>query len=59
MPRIDVNRSGEMEAFVQVVDKGGFSAAFPDELAYWQGYIRPSSRRTMVPGWQTNPLRVA
>jgi DNA-binding transcriptional LysR family regulator len=27
MPRIDVNRSGEMEAFVQVVDKGGFSAA--------------------------------
>ncbi|QRF54978.1 LysR family transcriptional regulator [Variovorax paradoxus] len=27
MPRIDVNRSGEMEAFVQVVDAGGFSAA--------------------------------
>ena len=27
MPRIDVNRSGEMEAFVQVVESGGFSAA--------------------------------
>ena len=27
MPRIEVNRSGEMEAFVQVVDRGGFSAA--------------------------------
>ena len=27
MPRIDVNRSGEMEAFVQVVEKAGFSAA--------------------------------
>jgi DNA-binding transcriptional LysR family regulator len=27
MPRIDVNRSGEMEAFVQVVEHGGFSAA--------------------------------
>ena len=27
MPRIDVNRSGEMEAFVQVVERGGFSAA--------------------------------
>lgn len=27
MPRIDVNRSGEMETFVQVVDRGGFSAA--------------------------------
>lgn len=27
MPRIDVNRSGEMEAFVQTVDRGGFSAA--------------------------------
>ena len=27
MPRIDVNRSGEMEAFVQVVEAGGFSAA--------------------------------
>ncbi|CAN5145089.1 LysR substrate-binding domain-containing protein [soil metagenome] len=27
MPRIDVNRSGEMEAFVEVVDQGGFSAA--------------------------------
>jgi len=27
MPRIDVNRSGEMEAFVRVVDTGGFSAA--------------------------------
>ncbi len=26
MPRIDVNRSGEMEAFVQVVERGGFSA---------------------------------
>ena len=26
MPRIDVNRSGEMEAFVQVVDRGSFSA---------------------------------
>jgi DNA-binding transcriptional LysR family regulator len=27
MPRLDVNRSGEMEAFVTVVDRGGFSAA--------------------------------
>jgi DNA-binding transcriptional LysR family regulator len=27
MPRIDVNRSGEMETFVQVADRGGFSAA--------------------------------
>lgn len=27
MPRPDVNRSGEMEAFVQVVERGGFSAA--------------------------------
>lgn len=27
MPRIDVNRSGDMEAFVQVVERGGFSAA--------------------------------
>ena len=27
MPRIDVNRSGEMEAFVQVVEREGFSAA--------------------------------
>lgn len=27
MPRIDVNRSGEMEAFVQIVEAGGFSAA--------------------------------
>ncbi len=27
MPRIDVNRSGENGSFVQVVDKGGFSAA--------------------------------
>ena len=27
MPRLDVNRSGEMEAFVQVVERGGFSAA--------------------------------
>jgi DNA-binding transcriptional LysR family regulator len=27
MPRIDVNRSGEMEAFVQVVERGGFSTA--------------------------------
>jgi DNA-binding transcriptional LysR family regulator len=26
MPRIDVNRSGEMEAFVHVVDRGSFSA---------------------------------
>ena len=27
MPRTDVNRSGEMETFVEVVDRGGFSAA--------------------------------
>lgn len=27
MPRIDVNRSGEMEAFVRVVERDGFSAA--------------------------------
>jgi DNA-binding transcriptional LysR family regulator len=27
MARIDVNRSGEMEVFVQVVERGGFSAA--------------------------------
>ncbi|CAN5220915.1 LysR substrate-binding domain-containing protein [soil metagenome] len=27
MPRTEVNRSGEMDAFVQVVDEGGFSAA--------------------------------
>jgi DNA-binding transcriptional LysR family regulator len=27
VPRIDVNRSGEMEAFVHVVEHGGFSAA--------------------------------
>jgi DNA-binding transcriptional LysR family regulator len=27
MPRVDVNRSGEMEVFVQVVERGGFSAA--------------------------------
>ncbi len=27
MPRIDVNRSGEMEAFVHVVESGGFSSA--------------------------------
>jgi DNA-binding transcriptional LysR family regulator len=30
MPRIDVNRSGELEAFVAVVDRGGFSAAARD-----------------------------
>jgi len=27
VPRIDLNRSGEMEVFVQVFDRGGFSAA--------------------------------
>ncbi|HEY9063858.1 MAG TPA: LysR family transcriptional regulator [Burkholderiaceae bacterium] len=27
MPRFDVNRAGELEAFVQVVERGGFSAA--------------------------------
>jgi len=27
MPRTDVNRSGEMEVFVQVLERGGFSAA--------------------------------
>jgi DNA-binding transcriptional LysR family regulator len=27
MPRLDVNRSGELEAFVLVVNRGGFSAA--------------------------------
>ena len=27
MARLDVNRSGEMEVFVRVVDLGGFSAA--------------------------------
>jgi len=27
MARIDINRSGEMEVFVRVVDLGGFSAA--------------------------------
>src|SRR6187200_402742 len=27
MPRLDVNRSGEMEAFVRVVESGGFSSA--------------------------------
>ncbi|WP_046112016.1 LysR family transcriptional regulator [Aquincola tertiaricarbonis] len=27
MPRIEVNRSGEMEVFVQVFERGGFSAA--------------------------------
>ncbi|HEX3138725.1 MAG TPA: LysR family transcriptional regulator [Rhizobacter sp.] len=27
MPRIDINRSGEMEVFIQVVERGGFSAA--------------------------------
>lgn len=27
MARVDVNRSGEMEVFVQVVERGGFSAA--------------------------------
>ena len=27
MPRIDINRSAEMEVFVRVVDRGGFSAA--------------------------------
>jgi DNA-binding transcriptional LysR family regulator len=27
MPRLDLNRSGDMEAFVQVVDRNGFSAA--------------------------------
>lgn len=27
VPRIDINRSGEMEAFVQVVERAGFSAA--------------------------------
>ncbi|MEO6016062.1 MAG: LysR family transcriptional regulator [Polaromonas sp.] len=27
MPRIDINRSGEMEVWVQVVERGGFSAA--------------------------------
>src|SRR6478735_1253180 len=27
MSRLDVNRSGEMEAFVQVVERGGFSSA--------------------------------
>jgi len=27
LPRIDVNRSGEMEALVRVVERGGFSAA--------------------------------
>ncbi|MDB5892719.1 MAG: LysR family transcriptional regulator [Rhodoferax sp.] len=27
MPRLDINRSGEMEAFVQIIDRGGFSAA--------------------------------
>jgi hypothetical protein len=32
---------------------------FPFSLAYWQRCIRPSSRRTMVPGWQMMPLRAA
>lgn len=27
MPRFDVNRAGELEAYVQVVERGGFSAA--------------------------------
>jgi len=27
MPRPDINRSGEMEVFVQIVERGGFSAA--------------------------------
>ena len=27
MPRLDINRSGEMEAFVQIIERGGFSAA--------------------------------
>ena len=27
MPRLDINRSGEMEVFVRVVDRGGFSRA--------------------------------
>ena len=40
-------------------EKGGPSAAFPDNLTYWQRCIRPSSRRTIVPGWQMMPLRAA
>ncbi len=33
MARLDVNRSGEMEVFVRVVELGGFSAAarVPDD----------------------------
>src|SRR6184192_2059551 len=27
MPRMDVNRSGELEAFITAIDRGGFSAA--------------------------------
>lgn len=30
MPRIEVNRAGELEAFVRVVERGGFSAAARD-----------------------------
>jgi DNA-binding transcriptional LysR family regulator len=30
MPRFDVNRSGELEAFVRTVERGGFSAAARD-----------------------------
>ena len=41
MPRIDVNRSGEMEVFVQVVDSGGFSAA-ARELLLWYGTLAPA-----------------
>ena len=29
------------------------------DLSYWQRCIRPSSRRTIVPGWQMMPLRAA
>jgi hypothetical protein len=40
-------------------EKGGPSAAFPDGLSYWHLCIRPSSKRTNVPGWQMMPLRAA
>jgi hypothetical protein len=29
------------------------------QTIYWQRCIKPSSSLTIVPGWQTQPLRVA
>jgi hypothetical protein len=57
-PRIAL-RSIRATNFDIANEKGDPSAAVPDNLSYWQRCIRPSSRRTKVPGWQMMPLRAA